>query len=139
MTTTIELNLPSDPRFLCVLRATVGKICQLAGFEQTDGSKIVLAVDEACSNVIKHAYKGRQDKKIFLKFVMNESGIQINILDFGISAEMDSIKPRSLKDIRPGGLGVHLIRSVMDNVEYKPDSEKGNQLILNKSIPKGKR
>ncbi|MBN1999400.1 ATP-binding protein, partial [candidate division KSB1 bacterium] len=117
----------------------VGKICQLAGFEQTDGSKIVLAVDEACSNVIKHAYKGRQDKKIFLKFVMNESGIQINILDFGISAEMDSIKPRSLKDIRPGGLGVHLIRSVMDNVEYKPDSEKGNQLILNKSIPKGKR
>ncbi len=139
MKKSIELRLPSDPRFLCVLRATVAKICTLAGFEQKEGSKIVLAVDEACSNVIKHAYKGENDKEIYLKVDVNQSGLQINIHDFGISAEMDSIKPRSLSDIRPGGLGVHLIKSVMDKVEYKPDAKRGNQLILKKAIPKEKR
>jgi len=110
----------------------------LAGFTSFDSSKIVLAVDEACSNVIRHAYKGQSGHPIIIQVTINHAKLEINIVDQGEQVDKNDIKPRPLDELRPGGLGVHLIRTVMDDVIYQNLAEVGNRLVLIKVLPKGK-
>jgi len=135
MDSRISVSITSDPQLLAVVRAAVAKVCELAGYSDEVSQKIVLAVDEACTNVIKHAYKGRKGQPIDLEFRLGNRNLGITIQDHGEPAEKSKLKSRDLKEIRPGGLGVYLIKSTMDRVKYvtKPDS--GNQLIMTKSLP----
>jgi anti-sigma regulatory factor (Ser/Thr protein kinase) len=139
MTNTIELHFTSDPRLLCVLRAAVGQVCLLAGFTRRQSSKVVLAVDEACANVIKHAYKGKSGQPITVVCAVLPSKLEITILDYGEPVDARMLKPRRLDDVRPGGLGIHLIKSVMDEFKYVNGTEAGNRLILSKNLPERKK
>jgi anti-sigma regulatory factor (Ser/Thr protein kinase) len=136
MAKSVELHITSDPELLTILRAMISRVCQLAGFSQRENSKIVLAVDEACTNIIRHTYKGAKNRPIVIHCKINVAGIEISIVDRGQPANVKEIKPRKLEDIRPGGLGVHLIRSVMDKVEYIPGPRVGNRLYMSKALPK---
>ena len=89
---------------------------------------MVLAVDEACSNVIRHAYGNRTDERILLTFHVDEDRLEICIRDFGPSSDARSFQARDLDDVRPGGLGIHFIRSAMDQVEY--ENQEGGGMIL---------
>jgi serine/threonine-protein kinase RsbW len=93
-----------------------------------------LAVDEACANVIKHAYRGDRTKKIVLKYKITKKSFNVIIEDSGIKAQTDLIKGRSLDDIRPGGLGIHFIKRVFDVFQFDEKKKKGNRLILIKSM-----
>jgi anti-sigma regulatory factor (Ser/Thr protein kinase) len=103
------------------------------GFAEDEAQFIILAVDEACANVIRHAYQGRTDGEIGLSCSAKEDRIEFLLVDQGRSPRPDSLQPRPLEEVRPGGLGTHLIRSVMDEVRYRP-SEQGNELFLAKSL-----
>jgi anti-sigma regulatory factor (Ser/Thr protein kinase) len=133
----IELRIPSDPVFLRLVRATIEPMCTLAGFNRRDASKIILAVDEACANVIRHAYNNRQGQPIYITCEIHSPKLVITIVDLGDPADVKAIKPRRLDDIRPGGLGVYIIRSVMDEVQYENLAEIGNRLVMAKYLPKG--
>ena len=133
-----EIRFNSDPRYLRVVRGTMSQICELAGFTRFDSSKIVLAVDEACSNVIRHAYKGQSGQPITIRVTIDHENLEIDIMDQGEQVDKDDIKPRPLEELRPGGLGVHLIRTVMDDVIYQNLAKVGNRLVLIKALPKGK-
>jgi anti-sigma regulatory factor (Ser/Thr protein kinase) len=135
----IELHLTSNPEMLRVLRASVQQMCCLAGFNKIDCSKITLAVDEACTNVIKHAYKGRGGQPIVVMCKIDADRLIITVQDYGEPANIDNIKPRPLDDIRPGGLGVYIIRSVMDEVQYSNMPDIGNRLVMSKLLPKEKK
>lgn len=130
----IEFCIPSDPRLLKIVRSGVAHLCELLGFSEEDRNGVTLAVDEACSNIIKHAYEGETDKPIIVHCRMLENGIEIILRDFGRRADIKRIKSRELDDIRPGGLGVHLIKSVMDVVIYDNSPEQGTQLTLAKYL-----
>ncbi len=138
MPNTIKLHISSDPKYLRVLRAAIGQVCLLAGLSRRQSSKVVLAVDEACSNVIKHAYKNKSGQPIVVICSILPTKLEITILDHGEPADMKTIKSRRLDDIRPGGLGIHLIKSVMDEVSYVNGTEAGNRLILCKNLPERK-
>lgn len=130
MVQTIELRIPSDPKMLKIVRSTVAHLCQVMNFSSVDRNSVVLAVDEACSNVIKHAYQGHTDQLIRILFNLTPDQLEILLFDRGKPAAPEAIKSRDLQDIRPGGLGVHLINNVMDKVNYESSQENGNRLRL---------
>lgn len=131
---TIEIKIPGKPLFLKIIRAAVASICEIAGFCPDDVHNIVLAVDEACSNIIKHTYGGPTDEQIHAKIFISYDRFEIRLRDFGKKIDIKQIKPRKLEEIRPGGLGVHLIKTVMDEVEYSNQFDKGNQVTLIKYL-----
>jgi anti-sigma regulatory factor (Ser/Thr protein kinase) len=132
---TVAFHLASDPKLLKVVRLGIGHLCDLAGFPEEHRHRAMLAVDEACANIIKHAYDGASDKPIIITARLIDNGIEVVLRDYGRKADPEKIKSRELDDIRPGGLGVHLMRSAMDAVVFDTTLAEGNQLTLIKYLP----
>lgn len=131
----VELEMLSQPRLLAGARTLVGTIAQRLGFTEHECGQISLAVDEALCNVINHGYARREDGRIWLKVgeltdTDGRVGIRIVIQDRAAQVCPTTIKPRELDDIRPGGLGVHLIRQTMDEVTYELRDGGGMQLTM---------
>jgi anti-sigma regulatory factor (Ser/Thr protein kinase) len=130
----IEIKIASNPRFLTVVRAMLSKLCELIKCSKEDQRKIVLAVDEACSNIIKHTCKCDPDRTIEVACSFEDGKLQIVMTDDGPAIDLATVHPRDLSDIRPGGLGLHFIKSIMDEVVYSYDEKKGNVLTLVKNL-----
>jgi len=130
MADSIEIRIPSEPKFLKIIRSAMGHICETMGFSQEDTNNITLAVDEACSNIMKHTYEGRTDQPIHVLCRIHSDRLEVLLRDFGNKVDQEKIRSRELDDVRPGGLGVHLIRTVMDVVNYDHRIRHGNQLHL---------
>jgi serine/threonine-protein kinase RsbW len=116
-----------------VLRAARG-----FGFSEEEASKIVLAVDEACTNVIKHAYQFAPDREIEIVIQPVKDRMQITVIDDGTSfnpsiAKLPDLK-QHLSHYRRGGLGIYLMRTLMDKVEYKYAPGKKNEVRLTKYL-----
>ncbi|MCU7959846.1 MAG: ATP-binding protein [gamma proteobacterium symbiont of Bathyaustriella thionipta] len=99
---------------------------------------VVLALDEACSNVIRHAYPEQQAGEIVLEIERGDEQLIFRVIDFAPPCDPSKIRSRDLDDIRPGGLGVHLISSIMDEVMHQ-DVKNGNILQMIKTLPEGER
>ena len=99
-------------------------------FNEKEVKNITLAVDEACTNVIKYAYDDRHNKKIVLTATVKKDRLEVTIRDFGKKANPESFTSRPLKEVRPGGLGLHFIKKIMDEVEYDTSSKIGTTLRL---------
>lgn len=134
MPETIEIKIPAKPKFLRVVRLEIRFICETMNFSSADVNIITLAVDEACSNIIKHAYGGPTDQPIHIFCHIHNDRVEFTIRDFGKKSDIEKIKSRQLDDVRPGGLGVHLIKTVMDEVSYDNNFDVGNQLKLIKYL-----
>jgi len=105
------------------------------GFSPETVNAMVLAVDEACANIIRHGYGDDDAGDILLEILSHENTIIFRLTDYAEPVDKDRIRPRDLDDIRPGGLGVHFMQEVMDEVEYvDPPEGIGNILELRKSI-----
>jgi anti-sigma regulatory factor (Ser/Thr protein kinase) len=129
-----ELELSSDPRRLPVVRAQVRDWTIARGWSVEQADEIVLALDEALTNVIRHGYGGQPDQKILvcLRSVTDPvegEGLEVRVRDFGKQVDPQKICGRDLNDIRPGGLGVHIIKSMNSFVEYQT-AEGGGMLLL---------
>jgi anti-sigma regulatory factor (Ser/Thr protein kinase) len=103
----------------------------LAG--QEPGS-IILAVDEACSNIIKHSCKNDDTRTIDLSVRLKSNALIISIVDDGILFGVDELKSRDLKEVKPGGLGLHIIKQVMDTVVYSCTPEGFNKIKMIKKL-----
>ncbi len=134
MKDTLNLSIPSHPKYLSIVRTVTGKMGQLYEINEATTEDIKLAVDEACTNVIKHAYSGDTSKKIVLKYKVTQKSFKVIIEDTGIKTQKDLLKGRSLSDIRPGGLGIHFIKRVFDVFEFDEKKKNGNRLILVKHM-----
>jgi serine/threonine-protein kinase RsbW len=108
------------------------------GFSEEEASKIVLAVDEACTNVIKHAYHYATDRTIQIVVEPNKDRFQVTVIDDGKAFNPSSVKLPDLKQhlthYRRGGLGIYLMKSLMDKVEYKYSPGKKNEVRLIKYL-----
>lgn len=97
--------------------------------------KIVLAVNEACMNIIQHAYGKKEHGDILLEIFHNQKEVMVKITDFAKPIDVSKCKPRDLKDIRPGGLGTHFINELMDDFEYRTyPGDRGNVLQMKKIL-----
>jgi len=134
----VEVRLLSDPIFLAGARELVLGLTRRLGFRQDESGRIALAVDEALANVINHGYERQRNKPIWLHvWTQTQSGspgIRIVIEDEAKQIDPDSICGRDLDDIKPGGLGVHIIREVMDSAVYERREAAGMRLTMNKAL-----
>lgn len=128
----LDVCFPSDPRLLKTIRGVVGEMAMLSGFAQDEVQFIMLAVDEACANVIRHAYAGRTNGEVRLCCRASGDRVEFRLVDHGLPPP-DRFEPRSLDEVRPGGLGLHLIRSIMDEVRFESVGD-GNELYLAKCV-----
>ena len=133
----IEIKIPARPRYLKILRAAIGSLCEISGFCTDELNNIILAIDEACSNIIKHTYGGPSDNLILARIFIFPERMEVRLRDYGKKIDIEKIKPRKLTEVRPGGLGVHFIKTVMDEVKYENHFDVGNQVTLIKYL-KGK-
>ncbi len=133
----LSIEVASDPSLLCGVRELVNRLARTIGFSEIQSSQVALAVDEALANVIRHGYDNRTDARIWLSIwtlAPNEHGpgLRVIIEDQARQVDPATIKSRELDDIRPGGLGVHIIREVMDETRYEKRNGAGMRLTLEK-------
>jgi len=126
----IRISVASNPRFLTLIRSMVFNTALLLKFSEKNSREIMLAVDEAITNVIKHSYNQCYEKEIVVSLHLKDDRLEIHIRDYGAKADPKCIKSRDLNDIKPGGLGVFFINKIMDYVEYDISPEDGTILKL---------
>jgi serine/threonine-protein kinase RsbW len=131
----IRLRVSSDPRLLGVIRGVIQVWLEVCGLVPDRRHEVILAVDEACSNAIRHAYKGRTDEVVDLVLSASEEWIEITVSDKGTPcpSERSEYRPMMKPDERelvPGGLGVKLIHEVFDEVRFCPGTTKGNCVTM---------
>lgn len=131
MDAAVTLRFPSDPRYLGVVRGAIERFASLVGFDEEDCRWITLAVHEALTNVIRHAYHNQHDKPVELRLRERDEGIEVVMVDNGTGVKQEQMCGRALDDVKPGGLGLHMIREIMSETNYLP-LEGRNELHLYK-------
>ncbi len=135
----LKMHFRADPALLKGVRERLREVLADNACEQQASADIILAINEACMNIIQHAYRGDTSGEIILEILDNERQLVVELHDHGRQADPGCIKPRALDDIRPGGLGTHFMRSLMDQCEYANEGEQGNRLRMTRNMgEKGK-
>lgn len=117
------------------LRAELRATFDEHGIEPRLRDRLVLAVDEACTNIIRHGYGPACEGAIALRVLRSDATLGIELVDDAPAVDPASIKPGTLGDCRCGGLGVALIDEVMDEWRIEPAEDgRGNRLVLRKRI-----
>jgi len=126
----VELRIPSKAEWVAVARLAVAAVANRLNFSIEDIEDVKLAVAEACTNCIQHAEGSEQ---IQITCETGPDGLTVRVRDFGRGARPEGIQPRRDEE-RVGGLGVFLIRSLMDSVEYDIHPEGGTNLVMTKKV-----
>ena len=113
-----KIRFPARPYQLKQVRFIVHNAMRNTDLPPIDIDRVVLAVNEACMNIIQHGYKQNETGEIILEIFKNSEEIVFRLTDFAPPVDKCSIKGRDLKDVRPGGLGVHFICESMDDIKY---------------------
>ncbi len=131
----LERRFPAQPEQMRDLRSALRGALDGAGVDNVMRDKLVLAVDEACCNVIRHAYGAQRSGDIALRVTSDGNVLEFRILDSAPPVDPCCVRPKPLGEVRAGGLGVALIDSVMDewNICSRPDGC-GNKLIMRKRV-----
>jgi sigma-B regulation protein RsbU (phosphoserine phosphatase) len=131
----LALHFPARAAALRGVREALRERLAAWGLDDTCIADVVMAVDEACQNVIRHAYRGKAGGRIELEVSREPGELRILLRDFAPPVDPRQIRPRHLDDLRPGGLGTHLIRSAMDEtVLTRAPSGHGNLLKMVKKL-----
>lgn len=138
----ISIEIRSDPCYLAGVRQLIASVSQRIGLPDGACSKIALATDEALANVIRHGYCGSNDRPIWIRIWPTPAGeggpgIRIVIEDEARHVDSCDLRGRDLDDPRPGGLGLHIINEVMDEVTYEKRSPTGMRLTMVKRADTG--
>ena len=123
----LRMYLESNPEALCMVRATLQCASELVQLPEADSRAVVRSVDEALANVIRHAYKGAGGLPIEMtcwrlladRKTRKPRGLEIDLTDSGTPFDPKKLQGRALDDVRPGGLGLHFMKSSMDVVEFR--------------------
>ena len=131
----LQLRFPARAAELKGVRDAVRESVEGCGCSAKSTADIVLATDEACQNIIRHAYGGDSDNVIEIEVEREGDSLVFSLIDRAPAIDPSRVKPRDLEDIRPGGLGTYFIRRVMDEVEFaRPSSGRGNLLRMVRRI-----
>lgn len=127
-----KIEFASHPANLSMVRGLVRQFIHNAELSSKEVELIVLGVDEACTNIIRHVYKHEETHLIGLSYEPVDNGVRFRLRDYGAHPnEPHNLTGRSLEVVRPGGLGMHLIRSAFDQVDFNLQKV-GTELVLTK-------
>lgn len=121
----LELELPADARLLATTRRTLASYLAEVGADADERADVVLALDEACGNVIRHAFPPGAEGSLHVRVEMGDGSVVLEVEDDGDGfnpAEVDLREPRP-DDV--SGRGLHIIRSLMTSVRLQSPTESG--------------
>jgi sigma-B regulation protein RsbU (phosphoserine phosphatase) len=128
-------TFPAHPEELHGVREVVARACSICSCDDATSTDLIIAVGEACQNVVRHAYKGRKTGEATLEIYCKDGILEFHLLDSAPPVDQDKVKPKWPEELAPGGLGVCLIHDIMDEVEYLPaPAARGNLLRMVKCI-----
>ncbi|MEZ5441371.1 MAG: SpoIIE family protein phosphatase [Lysobacterales bacterium] len=134
------ISIGCDAHCLKLVRHTVDEQLQRLGMPADVRQRIVLAIDEATANVIRHAYQGDASGRMSLDIWRMGGQLHFVLRDWAREVDPSRIKPRDLNHCRPGGLGINLIDMVMDQWGFEaPADGSGNVLRMIKNLHEGER
>lgn len=133
----LALEMLSDPAQLGDIRLRLSEWARRQHWSEAQVGEVVLALDEAITNVIRHGYQGRNDQPIWITAQIVQDpehgeGLEIEVRDNGRQVDPACICGRPLDDVRPGGLGVHIIRAMNSTVVYQCVPGGGMRLVMRK-------
>ena len=118
---------------LALMRRCVRRFLDGYPFTEKERMLMVLGVDEACTNIIRYAYQLRDDQLIALSMEGLRDCVRMRLRDYGEQTPRHAMKGRAHDQVRPGGLGLHLIRNAFDKVDYIMKA-RGTELVLTKHL-----
>lgn len=134
------LEVPSSTENLVLIRDFVTRIGQQAHLDEQEISNLELAVDEACANVIEHAYGLDTRQEVIIQAICDEEAVRISVIDTGKGFDPTGVTPASIDTLvterRSGGLGIRLIKALMDEVSYQIQPGQKNELHMIKRLKK---
>ncbi len=141
------LHAPGHGSYLAQIRVIVGDLARKVGFDEDEAAKIEMAVDEACSNVVKHAYSPdkkwcwqHRDPEIRLDVRTEGGRLVIEINDHGQRFDFANYRPVDIEDrlreMKRNGYGIFIMRNFMDEVQYNSNDQTGNTLRMVKYLKK---
>lgn len=135
-TRAFAITVPAETSSLRSLRAFLASVLEGSGCPDTE--PLVLAVDEACANLIRHRCATIEDGQIRVGFEIGDGAIRFRIGRFCVARDLGKIKPRDLRDVKPGGLGTSFIAQIMDRVDYEEEPGQPGclALVMEKGIGK---
>ena len=126
----IEFQIPAQIDRIKLIRPGIEAAGRMCGLTEAVARDVVLALDEACQNVILHGYKGRDDGTITITLSCLGDGLLMELRDTAPRIDPARIKHRALNDVKPGKLGTYFMKTIMDRVEYLPAPGGGNLLRM---------
>lgn len=131
---TLFVKIPSETSYLALVRELTKKMAEAAGFPEATAERLALAVDEATTNVIEHAYKGAADQEIELRFEDRGAEFRVELIDTGTMVDPRSVPrvdlERFVTERRTGGLGMHLMEKIMDSVTFRRSARRNVCLLV---------
>ncbi len=129
-----SITVPAEAEALRDVRHFLAPLLKEAIPHEAD--RLVLAVDECCSNVVRHRSDAISDGQIHLKLEVDDRAIRIFIESFCFASQVDNIRPRDVEDHRPGGLGTHFVSQIADRIDYIPSPRHPGSvtLVIEKSL-----
>jgi serine/threonine-protein kinase RsbW len=131
------LTIPSELHLLPMARLFVESVCQAGGLDQTATNAVVLAVNEATSNIIRHAHRDCPATPLQLQCRLLPDGIEIQLMDEGPSFDLSNVPHLDPGELRVGGRGVFLMRQLMDELTVEPRKQGGNVMRMVKRFVRG--
>ena len=128
-----KFEFTSHTANLALMRSFVRRFLERHPFSEKQRTLMVLGIDEACTNVIRYAYDLRDDQPIALSVEALSTCVRMRLRDYGEQTPAHQMRGRNHAEVKPGGLGLHLIRNAFDKVDYilKP---RGTELVLTKNL-----
>lgn len=128
-----KVEFSSHTGNLAPMRKVVREFLEVYPFSEKERTLMVLGVDEACTNIIRHAYHLRDDQLISLSLEGLRNCIRMRLRDYGKQTAAHTMRGRAHDLIKPGGLGLHLIRNAFDKVDYVVKA-RGTELVMTKNL-----
>jgi len=143
----VLLQTPGHESYLAYIRAIVADLARKIGFDENEVAKVEMAVDEACSNVVRHAYSPdkkwcwqHRDPEIRLDIRREGDRLVIEINDHGQRFDFANYRSAEIEDrlreMKQGGYGLLIMRNFMDEVQYSSNDQTGNTLRMVKYLKK---
>lgn len=131
MRESINISLPSKPEYVSIARLTASFVANQMGFDIETIEDIKLAVGEACNNAILHSGTEETYK---LEFINHSDSLIIEVVDHGKGFSVDNVKAPNAEDLQENGLGLFIMKSLMDTVEIESNEGSGTKIIMSKIV-----
>lgn len=131
MSDNISISIPTKSEYVSVARLTASVLANKIGFDIEEIEDIKVAVGEACNNAVLH---GKCKDTYDINFIVSETSFQIEVIDCGSGFKMDEYKAPDLENPKESGLGLFIMKSLMDEVEVKSSNGDGTYIKLIKNL-----